>query len=31
MKRITAARAELGAAEEEWLVLEEKREALKGG
>ena len=28
MKRVTAARLELGAAEEEWLGLEEKREAL---
>jgi ATP-binding cassette subfamily F protein uup len=32
MQRLTAARAELGAAEAEWLELEEKREALgKGG
>jgi ATP-binding cassette subfamily F protein uup len=31
MKRLTAARAELGAAEEEWLELEEKRESLAKG
>jgi len=31
MHRVTAARAELGAAEEEWLTLEEKREALTKG
>jgi ATP-binding cassette subfamily F protein uup len=31
MHRLTAARAELGAAEEEWLTLEERREALAKG
>ncbi|MDR3513238.1 MAG: ATP-binding cassette domain-containing protein [Caulobacteraceae bacterium] len=31
MQRVTAARAELGAAEEEWLSLEERREALAKG
>ena len=31
MHRLTAARAELAAAEEEWLELEERREALAKG